>query len=259
MSCIQYLIEFHSVIFYVVARRKTIYEYHRVNFNGQDISNDTVIYLRALPTCLEHTDCVSCLDAKLEAFNVSCLVLLDWLIKGKDIMDKVDKMNSNEYCAIYLFLQCTWCPSLNRCSTGTDRKRQQWIQSGCERTQLKESKTCPALGTKGNNYSSQQTVTTAPSSSSSSSSSANRENDQQNSSNAATVDANGNKTSTDVKKAAPHISSSNNNEPKHSHASFALGILLPIIVVASLVMWVFYAYRNPHTKSGQLLIQVRES
>lgn len=161
-------------------------------------------------------------------------------------------MNFNIYCAIRRFLQCTWCPSLNRCSTGTDRKRQQWIQSGCERLQLKESKTCPALGTKGNNYSSQQTVTTAPSS-------ATRENDQQNSSNAATVDANGNKTSTDVKKAAPHISSSNNNEPKHSHASFALGILLPIIVVASLVMWVFYAYRNPHTKSGQLLIQVRDN
>ncbi|XP_055302223.1 plexin domain-containing protein 2 isoform X2 [Sitodiplosis mosellana] len=203
------------------ARRKTIYEYHRVNFNGQDIANDTVIYLKALPTCLEHTDCVSCLDAKLETFN------------------------------------CTWCPSLNRCSTGTDRKRQQWIQSGCERSQLKDSKICPALGTKGNNYSSQQTVTSSPSSSAT-----NRENEQQNLSNAATsaaTDANENRTSTDVKKAAPHISSSNNNEPKHNHASFALGILLPIIVVASLVMWVFYAYRNPHTKSGQLLIQYRPS
>lgn len=146
---------------------------------------------------------------------------------------------------LWYILQCTWCPSLNRCSTGTDRKRQHWIQGGCERSQLRDSKTCPALGTKGNNYSSQQPVTSAPTST--------NQNEQQNSSSAAEANANGNKTSTDVKKAAPHIS---NNEPKHSHASFALGILLPIIVIASLVMWVFYAYRNPHTKSGQLLIQV---
>lgn len=61
--------------------------------------------------------------------------------------------------------------------------------------------------------------------------------------------------SIDVKKAA--LSHNDGEQSKSSHASFALGILLPIIVVASLVMWVFYAYRNPHTKSGQLLIQVR--
>lgn len=55
----------------IVARRKTIYEYHRVNFNGQDIKNDTLITLTALPTCLEHTNCGECLSAELEAFNVS--------------------------------------------------------------------------------------------------------------------------------------------------------------------------------------------
>lgn len=59
----------------------------------------------------------------------------------------------------------------------------------------------------------------------------------------------------DLKKAA--LSHTDSEQSKHTHASFAVGILLPIIVVASLVMWVFYAYRNPHTKSGQLLIQVR--
>lgn len=35
-----------------------------------------------------------------------------------------------------------------------------------------------------------------------------------------------------------------------------LGLFVPIILVMTLVLWVFYAYRNPHTKSGQLLIQV---
>lgn len=45
------------------ARRKTIYEYHRVNFGNDDIKNGTIIYLTALPTCLTSTDCQSCLTA----------------------------------------------------------------------------------------------------------------------------------------------------------------------------------------------------
>jgi len=41
--------------------------------------------------------------------------------------------------------------------------------------------------------------------------------------------------------------------------NYAVGLLLPCLVVMCLVLWVFYAYRNPHTKSGQLLIQYRPS
>ena len=37
---------------------------------------------------------------------------------------------------------------------------------------------------------------------------------------------------------------------------FALGVLVPICLLSFLALWIFYAYRNPHTKSGQLLIQV---
>lgn len=54
----------------VVARRKTIYEYHRVNFSGNDITNDTIIMLKALPTCLQFKDCASCLDSNIATFNV---------------------------------------------------------------------------------------------------------------------------------------------------------------------------------------------
>lgn len=133
---------------------------------------------------------------------------------------------------------------MNRCSTGTDRKRQEWIQNGCERTLLKDSKTCAPLGTKGNNYASQQQVP----------STATNSNEQWISSN-----ADSNKSSNtpplDVRKSA--LSHADGDKGKQNNASFLLGILLPIIVVMTLVMWVFYAYRNPHTKSGQLLIQVR--
>jgi hypothetical protein len=46
-------------------------------------------------------------------------------------------------------------------------------------------------------------------------------------------------------------------EPKNMNV--ALGVLLPISFVMIVLMWVLYAYRNPHTKSGQLLIQYRPS
>lgn len=45
----------------LVVRRKTIYEYHRLQFTKEDIKNWTVIYLYALPTCVELKDCKSCL------------------------------------------------------------------------------------------------------------------------------------------------------------------------------------------------------
>lgn len=62
----------------------------------------------------------------------------------------------------------------------------------------------------------------------------------------------------DVSKAAlPHVADAGGNGAKTGAAGFAVGLLLPLVVVMSLVFWVFYAYRNPHTKSGQLLIQVR--
>lgn len=61
----------------------------------------------------------------------------------------------------------------------------------------------------------------------------------------------------EVSKAAlPHIAES---ETKSGGAGFVVGLLLPLVVVMSLVVWVFYAYRNPHTKSGQLLIQVQSN
>ncbi|KAK9888574.1 hypothetical protein WA026_000815 [Henosepilachna vigintioctopunctata] len=90
------------IIFYI--RRKTIYEYHRVNIQKQDIRNGTVIILRALPTCLEQTDCESCLTKKTS------------------------------------FL-CTWCPKLKRCSTGLDHHRQAWL-THCGQNNIKDVAMC---------------------------------------------------------------------------------------------------------------------
>ena len=89
-----------------VVRRKTIYEYHRVHFNRQDINNYTVIYLTALPTCLEMDNCNDCLT-KLTDFD------------------------------------CKWCPELQQCSTGVSRSKQDWLLKGCDRKNIKEEASCP--------------------------------------------------------------------------------------------------------------------
>lgn len=75
------------------ARRKTIFEYHRVNFPGMEIKNFTKIKLKPLPTCHMLTDCQSCLQNEIS-------------------------------------FKCYWCPTLSRCSSGVDRKRQEWTNHG---------------------------------------------------------------------------------------------------------------------------------
>lgn len=92
---------------FAVVRRKTIYEYHRVNFNRQDIMNCTVIYLKALPTCLDIDNCRDCLT-KVPDFD------------------------------------CKWCSELNQCSTGTFRSRQDWLLKGCDVRNIKKESNCPA-------------------------------------------------------------------------------------------------------------------
>merc|ERR1711962_612178 len=59
------------------ARRKTIYEYHRLNLMNQDIRNETAIVFTALKTCNINRDCGSCL-APDDAYRIG--------------------------------LQCRWCP-----------------------------------------------------------------------------------------------------------------------------------------------------
>lgn len=138
--------------------------------------------------------------------------------------------------------QCSWCPALSRCSTGTDRKRQNWLQSGCDRTMLKDPKVCPALGSKGNNYDEQHLPDTLPS-----------YGIHHSSQNTSDTQKPGN-TDSVVKKSA--LSHADTAKTKPTNPNYMVGIMLPMVVVLSMIMWVFYAYRNPHTKSGQLLIQV---
>ncbi|MED6274524.1 hypothetical protein CHARACLAT_017367 [Characodon lateralis] len=75
-------------------RRRTIYEYHRVNILKSKISNSTAVEMLPLPTCLQFSSCGPCVTSQI-GFN------------------------------------CSWCSRLQRCSSGFDRNRQEWVDFGC--------------------------------------------------------------------------------------------------------------------------------
>uniref|UniRef100_A0A3Q3F4A8 Plexin domain containing 2b n=1 Tax=Labrus bergylta TaxID=56723 RepID=A0A3Q3F4A8_9LABR len=75
-------------------RRRTIYEYHRVELTKMRITNSTAVEIFPLATCLQFTSCSTCIYSQIN-FN------------------------------------CSWCHRLNRCSSGFDRLRQDWVDNSC--------------------------------------------------------------------------------------------------------------------------------
>ncbi|XP_034742602.1 plexin domain-containing protein 2-like isoform X1 [Etheostoma cragini] len=75
-------------------RRRTIYEYHKVDILKSKISSSTAVEMLPLPTCLQFSSCGPCVTSQI-GFN------------------------------------CSWCSRLQRCSSGFDRYRQDWVDLGC--------------------------------------------------------------------------------------------------------------------------------
>ncbi|XP_077159184.1 plexin domain-containing protein 2 isoform X1 [Paroedura picta] len=75
-------------------RRRTIYEYHRVELQMSKVTNLSAVEMIPLPTCLQFDSCGPCVMSQI-GFN------------------------------------CSWCHKLQRCSSGFDRHRQDWVDSGC--------------------------------------------------------------------------------------------------------------------------------
>lgn len=204
------------------ARRKTIYEYHRVNFESVHIGNNTLIYLQALTTCLNYTDCQSCVQA-------------------------------------YSEMNCLWCPTINRCSTGTDRRRQEWLHKGCDASKITQAGICPKIGEKGNDY---KSSTDEPETSSPPASPTESPIDKSNSVTQSSrinnrkmnLDEHDNETPV----APDHINAEHHDSHSKS-VKATLGFLIPLGLILTAALWAFYAYRNPHSKSGQFLIQYRPS
>ncbi|XP_072742218.1 plexin domain-containing protein 1 [Ciconia boyciana] len=95
------------------SRRRTIYEYHRVELETSKITNMSAVEFTPLPTCLQHQSCEMCVTSEL-TFN------------------------------------CSWCHVLQRCSSGFDRYREEWLSYGCG--QKSDEKTCEDLA-EGDHYS----------------------------------------------------------------------------------------------------------
>ncbi|KAG9476583.1 hypothetical protein GDO78_003233 [Eleutherodactylus coqui] len=75
-------------------RRRTIFEYHRVELEMSKITNYSAVEMLPLPTCLQFNSCGACVRSQI-GFN------------------------------------CSWCNSLQRCSSGFDRHRQDWVENSC--------------------------------------------------------------------------------------------------------------------------------
>ncbi|MED6283843.1 hypothetical protein CHARACLAT_013142 [Characodon lateralis] len=76
------------------AKKRTIYEYHRVEIDTTKIVSGSAFEFTPLPTCLQHTSCELCFTSNL----------------------------TND---------CGWCNTLQRCSDGIDRHRQEWLEYNC--------------------------------------------------------------------------------------------------------------------------------
>ncbi|XP_027147743.1 plexin domain-containing protein 2 isoform X2 [Larimichthys crocea] len=104
-------------------RRRTIYEYHKVDILKSKISNSAAVEMLPLPTCLQFSSCGPCVTSQI-GFN------------------------------------CSWCSRLQRCSSGFDRNRQDWVDLGCP--EERRDPRCVQMTDVTNTTSHHLTRTTAP-------------------------------------------------------------------------------------------------
>lgn len=178
-----------KVAFFI--RRKTIYDYHRLNLKeAREIKNQTAIYLKALTTCNHFDTCESC--SKPEATS----------------------------------MECVWCPAVKRCSNGYDRKRQEWVSNSCDKLNRSD------CSVKVDDLQKGQSASSSPS------------------------------ISVETPNASRQMSNTDRVMPdsRTSEGGTAFVAMLMFMALTSgVALWVFYAYKNPHTPSGQLLIKYRPS
>ncbi|GIY71628.1 plexin domain-containing protein 2 [Caerostris darwini] len=204
-------------------RRKTIYEYHRVDMMARTIANNTALIFTALPTCPSFKDCTSCLAAESD-------------------------------------LECNWCEEVKRCSNGVDRARQSWVTSGCV---LKKVTTCSAQTVPvtdiSSNVPNKETEEMPPNKGSITT--PGKYTSKYVSTSPYNMDSTYSvpgPSDNDVKDPAHYV-----QEEINTSSGVSTGAIVTIVVfLAALIgasMWVGYAYKFPQTSSGQFLIKYRPS
>ncbi|XP_013384717.1 plexin domain-containing protein 2 isoform X3 [Lingula anatina] len=202
---------------------RTIYEYDRIVLDLSKVRSKSVYKLFPLATCNIQTTCDTCTTANLAQFN------------------------------------CSWCQKLNKCSDGMDRHRQAWQLNGCHQNGLTRLSECLHSTTTSSNPTTTSTSRRTPAV----------------------------KRTTDAVRTAPpkfvptgcHLNTkqqvvcsditttsgkSSQALPQANSASGTIAVVLIVIfiiviLIIGTVAWLYYAYKNPTTRSGQWLIKHRPS
>ncbi|CAG0899469.1 unnamed protein product [Darwinula stevensoni] len=211
-----------------IIRRKTIYEYHRLELKDKQKTGQwSAIYLKALDTCPTFNDCNSCLTS-LPA-------------------------NST--------FTCYWCEQAGRCSDGVDRLRQDWLLNGCTRSSVGNVSQCPASTPQANTT---IPISTTPTSLVTSSVALTSMDTSLPTPTRTAWPVSVRPTASIYTVSTTPVTVIDAGGPamaKHMEetgiaTSGVIGIFISLLVL-SCALWVLYAYKFPHSPSGQLLIKYR--
>ncbi|EFX87758.1 hypothetical protein DAPPUDRAFT_306515 [Daphnia pulex] len=212
-------------IFFV--RRKTIYEYHKVDKKTEEVTSDSAIYFTALPTCVAFNSCDSCISNTI----------------GFD---------------------CVWCSTAERCSDGMDRHRQDWLIKGCDKVFVDNIANCslPPLVPSSTPPMETTIPTPAPTKFPPTATTVTPTTKPWDDFDPSASRVTNVTTSTTTALPIPISEARANTEDASedanaSNVSSVVGILFLVAIVVGLGGWLFYAYRNPHTPSGQCFIRYR--
>uniref|UniRef100_A0A8C0Q8B3 Plexin domain containing 1 n=1 Tax=Canis lupus familiaris TaxID=9615 RepID=A0A8C0Q8B3_CANLF len=193
------------------SRRRTIFEYHRVELDPSKVTSTSAVEFTPLPTCLQHRSCDTCVSSDL-TFN------------------------------------CSWCHVLQRCSSGFDRYRQEWLAYGC--AQEAEGKTCEDFQDEGHD------------SASPNSSFSPFDGDLTTTSSSLFIDS---LTTEDDTKLNPYAGGDdglqNNLSPKTKgppvHLGTIVGIVLAVLLVAAIILAGIYINGHPTSNAALFFIERR--
>ncbi|KAF6733929.1 Plexin domain-containing protein 2 [Oryzias melastigma] len=99
-------------------RRRTIYEYHKVDILKSQISSCAAVELLPLPS------------KNAFPFKVR-VVLLTRSVTLSPSAACLQFSSCGPCVSSHIGFNCSWCRRLQRCSSGFDRSRQDWVDSGC--------------------------------------------------------------------------------------------------------------------------------
>ncbi|XP_069642523.1 plexin domain-containing protein 1 [Haliaeetus albicilla] len=192
------------------SRRRTIYEYHRVELDTSKITNMSAVEFTPLPTCLQHQSCEMCVTSEL-TFN------------------------------------CSWCHVLQRCSSGFDRYREEWLSYGCG--QKSDEKTCEDLA-EGDRYSAPPDSSFSP-----------LDEDVTTSTSSLFVDSLTTEDDTKLNQYAGSEGMGNSLPSKKAggpiHTGTIVGIVLAVLLIATIILAGIYINSHPTSNAALFFIERR--